>query len=226
MEHREYGYVRVSTKEQDESRQVLAMTEAGIDERNIIVDKQSGKDFNRKGYNSLVGTPETAAMLREGDLLVIMSIDRLGRNYTEIMKQWQYITRELKADIRVLDMPLLDTRQGSGSLDNRFVADLVLQILSYVAQKERENIKHRQAEGIKAMKATCDAVPCVTSDKKKFVSRKTGRATGRPEAEYPADWERVYTAWRAGNIKAVEAMKELSLTKNTFYNLVKRYETR
>ena len=133
-----YGYARVSSKEQNLERQIKELKGAGVEERNILMDKQSGKDFNRKSYNLLVGTDTTAPLLREGDVLTVYSIDRLGRNYTEIMKQWQYITQEIKADIRVLDMPLLDTRNNGDSLDSRFVADLVLQILSYVAQKERE----------------------------------------------------------------------------------------
>ena len=132
-----YGYARVSSKEQNLERQIKELKGAGVEERNILMDKQSGKDFNRKSYNLLVGTDTTAPLLREGDVLTVYSIDRLGRNYTEIMKQWQYITQEIKADIRVLDMPLLDTRNNGDSLDSRFVADLVLQILSYVAQKER-----------------------------------------------------------------------------------------
>lgn len=225
-----YGYVRVSAKDQNEDRQLEAMKEAGItDDRYIYIDRQSGKDFNRKSYNTLVGTPETAPVLRKGDLLVILSIDRLGRNYTEVMNQWQYITREIGTDIRVMDMPLLDTRKAGGDLDNRFVADLVLQILSYVAQKERENIKHRQKQGLEAMEATCKKVDRVTPDKdgnikQKYISRKTGKAVGRPEAEYPAEWETVYKTWKAGEITAVQAMEKLDLKKSTFYNLVKRYE--
>ena len=124
-----YGYARVSSKEQNLERQIKELKGAGVEERNILMDKQSGKDFNRKSYNLLVGTDTTAPLLREGDVLTVYSIDRLGRNYTEIMKQWQYITQEIKADIRVLDMPLLDTRNNGDSLDSRFVADLVLQIL-------------------------------------------------------------------------------------------------
>ena len=118
-----YGYARVSSKEQNLERQIKELKGAGVEERNILMDKQSGKDFNRKSYNLLVGTDTTAPLLREGDVLTVYSIDRLGRNYTEIMKQWQYITQEIKADIRVLDMPLLDTRNNGDSLDSRFVAD-------------------------------------------------------------------------------------------------------
>lgn len=201
----EYGYARVSSKEQNLARQIKELVDAGVEERYIYTDKQSGKDFDRKSYNLLVGTANTAPLLREGDLLTVYSIDRLGRNYNEIMKQWQYITQELKADIRVLDMPLLDTRSNGNSLDSRFVADLVLQILSYVAQKERENIKVRQAQGI-------------------AVAKEQGKHLGRPIATFPANWEEVYKQWKEGKITAVEAMKRAELKKNTFYNLVRRYE--
>ncbi len=201
----EYGYARVSSKEQNLDRQIKELLDAGIEQRNILVDKVSGKDFNRPSYNLLVGTENTAPLLRAGDLLTVYSIDRLGRNYNEIMKQWQYITQELKADIRVLDMPLLNTRTNGNNLDSRFVADLVLQILSYVAQKERENIKIRQAQGI-------------------AVAKEQGRNLGRPKAEYPSNWEAIYKEWKAGSITAVKAMETLELKKNTFYNLVKRYE--
>lgn len=225
----EYGYVRVSAKDQNEDRQFKAMKEAKIDINCIYIDRQSGKDFNREQYKLLVGRSGHAPVLRKGDLLTILSIDRLGRNYTEVMNEWQYITREIKADIRVIDMPLLDTRKSGGDLDNRFVADLVLQILSYVAEKERENIRHRQQQGIDAMEATCKKVDRVTPDKdgnikQKYISRKTGKAVGRPEAEYPAEWETVYRAWKAKEITAVQAMEKLALKKSTFYNLVKRYE--
>jgi DNA invertase Pin-like site-specific DNA recombinase len=147
----EYYYARVSSKEQNLDRQIEEFKKLGAPERNIITDKQSGKDFNRPGYNSLVGTATTTPLLREGDLLIIYSIDRLGRNYTEILREWQRITKEIKADIRVLDMPLLDTRGGKDLL-GAFIADLVLQILSFVAQTERENIRERQAQGIAAAK--------------------------------------------------------------------------
>ncbi len=201
----EYGYARVSSKEQNLARQIKELRAAGIEERNILTDKQSGKDFNRKSYNLLVGTDSTAPLLRQGDLLTVYSIDRLGRNYNEIMKQWQYITQEIKADIRVLDMPLLDTRSNGNSLDSRFVADLVLQILSYVAEKERENIKARQAQGI-------------------AVAREQGKHLGRPRATFPDNWNEVYPQWKNKKITAVEAMERMSLKRNTFYNLVKRYE--
>ena len=200
-----YGYARVSSKEQNLARQIEALLEAGVTERNILTDKQSGKDFNRPSYNSLIGTPTTTPLLREKDLLIVYSIDRLGRNYTEIQNQWKYITKELKADIKVLDMPLLDTTTNKDNLDNTFVADLVLQILSYVAEKERKNIKTRQAQGI-------------------AVAKEKGKHLGRPKAEYPSEWQQYYIRWKNNEITATQCMKDLSLTRNTFYNLVKRYE--
>ena len=200
-----YGYARVSSREQNLDRQIEALKEYGIEERAIITDKQSGKDFNRKGFNSLIGTDDTLPLLREGDLLVVYSIDRLGRNYTEIQNQWKYITKELKADIKVLDMPLLDTRSNGDSLDSTFISDLVLQILSYVAEKERQNIHARQEQGIR-------------------IAKEKGIHMGRPRAEYPKEWGSYYAKWRAGKITATKCMHELNLTRNTFYNLVKRYE--
>lgn len=201
-----YGYARVSTKEQNLDRQIKELKEIGIEERYIFTDKQSGKDFDRKAYNTLVGTDKTAPVLRKGDLFVIYSIDRLGRNYTEIIKQWKYITNEIGADIKVLDMPLLDTSSQPNNLDSKFISDLVLQILSYVAQKERENIKVRQAQGI-------------------AVAKEQGRHLGRPKAVYPKNWEDIYFRWKNNGITAIEAMTILLLKKNTFYNLVKRYES-
>lgn len=141
-----YGYVRVSSTDQNEDRQLVAMLEKNIPQRNIYIDKQSGKDFERPQYKKLV------KKLREGDLLYILSIDRLGRNYEDIQKQWRILTKDIGVDICVIDMPLLDTRNGK-DLMGTFIADLVLQILSFVAQSERENIKKRQAQGIAAAKA-------------------------------------------------------------------------
>lgn len=209
-----YGYARVSTTEQNLDRQLAQLKEWVTDERYIITDKASGKDFNRKGYNSLVGTESTAPILHEGDLLVIISLDRLGRNYTEIREQWQHITQTLKADIKVLDMPLLDTSRASDTLDKRFIADLVLQILSYTAEKERESNKKRQRQGI-------DVMPIVDG---KRVSAKTGKPTGRPKAEYPDNWEQVYNDWKNGQITANKAMELLQLKRTTFYKLVKVFE--
>ena len=136
MENRTFGYCRISDSSQNELRQMIALKEFGISERDIYIDKQSGKDFDRKQYQIMINN------IREGDLVVFLSLDRMGRNYTEIQEQWRYITRELKADIKILDMDLLDTRgNNDNSLDRRFICDLVLQILSYVAEKERENIQ-------------------------------------------------------------------------------------
>ena len=211
-----YGYARVSTDDQNLNRQLNELRKIIPEERNIIRDEESGKDFNRKGYNSLVGTAEVAPRLREGDLLVICSIDRLGRNYTEIKQQWDYITNTLKANIKVLYMPLLDTSTNlnDNSLDKHFMADLVLQILAYVAEKERENIRKRQRQGI-------DVMPIVNGKK---VSAKTGRATGRPNATYPDNWQEVYSEWKSGAITAAAAMVKLGIKKTTFYKLVKQYE--
>ena len=213
----EYGYCRVSTKEQNLARQTKAMKECGIDERYIYTDKISGKIFDRPSYNLLVGTEQTAPLLREGDLLTIYSIDRLGRDYSEIKNQWEYITKTIKADIRVLDMPLLDTRAENGkNIDKTFISDLVLQILSYVAEKERINIHNRQRAGI-------DAMP-IDEESGKRIGKK-GNPIGRPTAEYPTNWNEVYSDWKSGKITATKSMEILGLKRNTFYNLVKKYET-
>ena len=212
-----YGYIRVSEKNQNLQRQWKIMTEQeGIPPKYIFEDKASGKDFNRKAYNSLVGTENTVPLLRAGDLLVIYSIDRLGRNYAEIREQWKHITQNLGADIKVLDMPLLDTRSTNGNdLERTFVADLVLQILSYCAQKERENILIRQRQGIDAMKIV---------DGKK-ISLKTGRPTGRPCIGFPQNWNEVYSQWKSGEITSMKARQILGLKTNTFYKLVHQYES-
>lgn len=202
-----YGYARVSTIDQNLDRQITQLKEYIQDDRYIIRDKASGKDFNRKGYNSLVGTETTAPVLHENDLLIICSLDRLGRNYTEIKQQWDYITNTLKANIKVLDMPLLDTSTTAKNLDGRFIADLVLQILSYTAEKERENTKKRQRQGIDTAKAN-------------------GKHLGRPQAQYPDNWTAVYNNWKSGAITATAAMNELEMKRTTFYKLVKQYETK
>lgn len=200
-----YGYARVSATDQNLDRQLHQIKEYVTDDRYIIMDKASGKDFDRRGYNTLVGTADTAPLLHEGDLLVVVSLDRLGRNYTEIKSQWEHITQKLKADIKVLDMPLLDTTAANGTLDGRFIADLVLQILSYTAEKERENIRKRQRQGIDTAKAQ-------------------GKHLGRPQAEYPAEWEQIYSQWQDGNITATKAMELLDMKRTTFYKLVKKYK--
>lgn len=198
-ESRIHGYARVSSKEQNEVRQLNALREFGVQDRDIYVDKQSGKNFDRIEYQRMLNC------IRKSDLLVVMSIDRLGRNYSEIQEQWRYITKELGADIKVLDMPLLDTRTETDTIDSRFISDLVLQILSYVAQKERENIRSRQAQGIAAAKAQ-------------------GKALGRPKATYPDNWDEVYSLWYTKKeITAKEAMGRLGLKRNTFYKLAGEY---
>lgn len=208
-----YGYARVSTKEQNESRQIELLNASGVD--CIRTDKASGKNFDREEYTKLAKLPLGDRDLREGDTLVICSIDRLGRDYTEIQSEWKYLTQELKVNIKVLDMDLLDTTRTE-NLDGKFIADLTLQILSYVAQKERESIKKRQRQGIDS---------CPTIDGKK-VSSKTGVKFGRPSAEFPEDFENAYNEWKQGNINATECMKRLNLKRTTFYKLVKEYENR
>lgn len=190
-----YGYVRVSTKDQNEARQMIAMQEFGIDEKHIFLDKQSGKDFNRPKYQKLI------RKLKKGDTLVIKSIDRLGRNYDEIIEQWRIITKEKEAAIVVLDMPLLDTRQGR-DLTGTLIADIVLQLLSYVAQTEREFIKKRQAEGIAAAKAK-------------------GVRFGVKPKEKPPGFESYYEQWQRGDISARAAAKALDVTHPTFLKWAK-----
>ena len=212
-----WGYARVSTDTQNLDRQIKILHEFGIDDRHIVTDKASGKNFNRTGYNMLIGTNTSAAAMREGDLLVICSLDRLGRNYEAIKEQWEFITRVIKADIKVLDMPLLDTsltNSNGNTLDKKFIADLVLQILSYTAQKEREFNHRRQQQGY-------DAMPVINGRK---TSAKTGRVIGRPKIDYPDKWLQVYQQWKNKSITAVKAMHDLALTKSIFYKLVKKYE--
>lgn len=190
-----YGYVRVSTKEQKEDRQVIAMEEISIPAKNIYMDKLSGKDFNRPMYKKLL------KKLKENDLLYIKSIDRLGRNYEEILEQWRIITKEKKADIVVMDMPLLDTRKGKDLLGT-LIADLVLTLLSYVSENERSNIKSRQREGIEAAKLR-------------------GVHMGRPNKEMPEDFDDIFDAWMRGEITAKEAAMMCNVSKTTFYNKTK-----
>lgn len=201
-----FGYARVSSKEQNLDRQLEQLRVYVQDERNIIIDKASGKDFDRKGYNSLVGTVDTAPMLREGDVLVIVSLDRLGRSYEEMRIQWQHITQTLKADIKVLDMPLLDTAQNESSLERKFIADIVFQILSYVSERERLNIRERQRQGIEIAKAK-------------------GKYKGRKPKEIDLERLKAECAkWRMGEQTATETMKKCGLTKTLFYQRVKKYK--
>lgn len=194
-----YGYARVSSKDQNLDRQLDQLKAIGIEPRNIFCDKASGKNFNRPSWDSLID------QLEKGDLLVVVSLDRMGRNYTEIKEQWQHITHDIGADIKVLDMPMLDTTKTNDSLDRRFIADLVLQILSYTAEKERKNIHARQEQGIKA-------------------AQERNVKFGRPAAQFPDGWEQTYTAWKDGQITATAAMDSLNLKRTTFYKLVKQYE--
>ena len=195
MKNNVYGYVRVSTKEQNEARQMIAMHEFGVDEQNVFVEKQSGKDFNRPQYKKLL------RKLKASDTLVIKSIDRLGRNYDEIIEQWRIITKEKQAAIVVLDMPLLDTRQGR-DLTGTLIADIVLQLLSYVAQTEREFIKRRQAEGIAAAKAR-------------------GVQFGPKPMKRPDDFGACKQACSRGEISAREAARRLNISHKTFLRWVR-----
>lgn len=194
-----FGYARVSSKEQNIGRQLESLRAAGVNERDIFIDKQSGKDFSRPAYQTLKNH------LREGDTLIIHSLDRFGRNKELILKEWNEITKEIKAHIVVLNMPLLDTRKYESSVSD-LITSIVLQVLSWLAEEERTYIKTRQAEGISVAKAQ-------------------GTKFGRPRAEITDQFIDVYQIWKAGNITAVEAMRRLEMPKPTFYKLVKRYET-
>lgn len=198
MTHEIYGYIRVSTKDQNEERQRIAMREAGVNDKHLFMDKQSGKDFDRPGYRRVL------RKLKPGDTLFIKSIDRLGRNYEEILEQWRVITKEKCAAIVVLDMPLLDTRQGR-DLTGTLIADIVLQLLSYVAQTEREFIRQRQAEGIAVAKAN-------------------GVRFGRRPMEKPQDYEMIRNQWENGAISARFASKQLGVTHKTFLKWTQEQE--
>ena len=187
-----YGYVRVSSVEQNEDRQLIALENVGVAKRNIFTDKQSGKDFERGQYKRLL------KKLKPGDLLYILSIDRLGRNYIEIQEQWRVLTKEKGVDIGVIDMPILDTRKGK-DLMGTFIADLVLQILSFVAQTERENIRSRQAQGIAAAK-------------------KRGVKFGRPKKELPSNFKSVVEKWQCKELSSRQAAKECGMPLTTFLN--------
>ena len=193
-----YGYVRVSAKDQNEDRQIIAMREVGVSEKNIYMDKQSGKDFKRKQYKRLV------RKMKKDDLLYIKSIDRLGRNYEEIIKQWRYLTKEKRIDIIVLDMPLLDTRRGK-DLMGTFLSDIVLQVLSFAAENERSNIRQRQAEGIAAAKAR-------------------GVKFGRPPKPLPENFHHLYQQWKNGKITGTAAAKLCGMPLSTFRYRAEIYE--
>ncbi|MCD8157947.1 MAG: recombinase family protein [Clostridiales bacterium] len=193
-----YGYARVSTKEQNEDRQLIAMQEYGVPLKNIYMDKQSGKDFNRRQYKRVF------KRLKENDPLIIKSIDRLGRNYDEITEQWQQITKVRKADILVIDMPLLDTRREK-NLIGSFLSDIVLQILSFVAENERDNIKQRQAEGIAAAKAK-------------------GVKFGRPQRPLPDNFYEVHMMWRNKKITLKQAAEKFGMPPTTFFNKAEQFE--
>ena len=186
-----YGYIRVSTRDQNEDRQLIAMRELSIPQKNIFLDKQSGKDFERPQYKKLV------KKLKPDDLLYIKSIDRLGRNYSEILEQWRILTKEKGIDIVVLDMPLLDTRRGK-DLMGTFLSDIVLQVLSFVAENERTNIRQRQAEGIAAAKAR-------------------GVRFGRPKKELPEDFDELYVAWRRGELTGDELAQRCDMAVGVLY---------
>lgn len=191
----EYGYIRVSTKEQNEQRQLIALREFGIDDKHIYLDKHSGKNFDRPSYKKLI------RKLKKGDTIVVKSIDRLGRNYDEILEQWRIITKEKQTAVVVLDMPLLDTRQNR-DLTGTLIADIVLQLLSYVAQTEREFIRQRQAEGI-------------------AVAKEHGVKFGRRPMERPEQFKILESKWRKREISAREAARELGITHSTFLRWIR-----
>jgi len=198
MEARKFGYIRVSSKDQNEARQVESMLKEGIAERDIFIDKQSGKNFDRPNYQIV------KRILREGDVLFVTSIDRFGRNKEDILNEWNDITKNIKANIVVMDMPLLkttDDEYGAGKLIN----DLVLQILSWLAEEERNRIKKRQREGID-------------------VAMKRGTKFGRPKVKITDDFIQVYNRWKNKELTAVAAMKELGVKKDTFYRRVREHE--
>lgn len=188
---KQYGYVRVSTKDQNEERQIVALSEFGIECRNMYIDKESGRNFERKQYKKLL------RRVKEGDLIVVKSIDRFGRNYKEILEQWRMITKEKGINILVLDMPLLDTRETEKDLTGTFISDLVLQILSYVSEVERKNIKQRQKEGIALAQAR-------------------GVKFGRSPKEIPMEFNSIYELWMRKEISAREAGRRLKVNHSTF----------
>ena len=192
---RSYGYVRVSSQDQNEDRQMIEMEGLGIPQKQVYVDKQSGKDFNRPQYKKLL------RVLKEGDVLFILSIDRLGRNYEEILNQWRIITKDMKVDIVVIDMPLLDTRRDKNLLGT-FISDMVLQLLSFVSQNERENIKKRQAQGIAAAKAR-------------------GVKFGRPVKDVPDEFTDEVARWNKGELDIEDILRKYNISQSTFYRRIR-----
>ena len=190
-----YGYVRVSTREQNEDRQIIALEDVNVPQKNVYVDKQSGKDFNRPRYKRLL------KILKEDDLLYVKSIDRLGRNYEEILEQWRFLTKKKRIDIVVLDMPLLDTRRGK-DLMGTFLSDIVLQVLSFVAENERKNIRERQKEGIEA-------------------ARLRGVQFGRPIKQMPENFEMIYKRYMEREITGEQAADVCNVSRATFYRRIK-----
>lgn len=190
-----YGYVRVSTKEQNIDRQLVEMYAQGLNDKTIFIDKQSGKDFEREKYQKL------KEKLKSGDLLIIKSIDRLGRNYDMIIDEWKDIVNRLNVDIVVLDMPLLDTRTEGKNLVGKFISDIVLQILSFVAENERENIKKRQAEGIR-------------------IAKEKGKHLGRPKLKLPKNFQLIANEYKKKEITLAEALSSLKMNRSSFYKLL------
>ncbi len=196
---KEYGYARVSSRDQNEGRQIAALKEMGIEEGNIFVDKKSGRDFERTMYKRMINK------VREDDVIYIKSIDRLGRNYREILEQWEIITKKKKADIVVLDMPILDTRRDK-DLIGTFLSDIVLALLSYVAETERTSIRQRQSEGI-------------------AVAKEKGVKFGREPKPLPGNFHKAYQMWKTGKANVTEASEFCGMARTTFYEKAKRYES-
>lgn len=193
-----YGYVRVSTKEQNIDRQLVEMYAQGLNDKTIYIDKQSGKDFERSQYQKL------KKELKSGDLLIIKSIDRLGRNYDMIIDEWRMLVNDMNVDIYVIDMPLLDTRTEGKNLVGKFISDIVLQILSFVAENERENIKKRQAEGIR-------------------IAKEKGKHLGRPKLEIPPNFSQIANQYKKKEITLAEALSSLKMNRSTFYKNLSSY---
>lgn len=206
MSNKVFGYCRISSKEQNLDRQVIAIKDycksnnIEINERDIITDRASGKDFNRDGYRLL-----REQLLRSGDILIVKELDRLGRNMEQIKEEWQQLQKR-GIDIIVIDNPILNTNNKS-DLEKTLISNIVFELLSYMAEKERAKIKQRQREGIQALK-----------------DKNNGKGIGRPKIEYPNDWEVIYKEWKDGKITATKSMQQLGLKRNTFYRLVKQYE--